>query len=83
MKRTNPTLKPFIIAYRSASGLGPENTLAAFAAAIASGADGIEFDVHLTVDGHVIMHHDYCINREWTRLDGEWPGERPARPSAT
>ena len=64
-----------IIAHRGASGLGPENTLAAFEAAIAAGADGIELDVHLTADGHVVVHHDYCINKEWARLDGAWLDE--------
>ena len=36
----------------------PENTLASFALALASGADGIELDVHMTADGAVVVHHD-------------------------
>lgn len=64
-----------IIAHRGASGLAPENTLAAVEVAIAAGADGIELDVHLTADGHVVVHHDYCINKEWARLDGAWLDE--------
>lgn len=55
--------------------MAPENTLAAFEKAIEVGADGIEFDVHLTSDGHVVVHHDYCINKEWARKDGEWLAE--------
>jgi glycerophosphoryl diester phosphodiesterase len=41
----------------------PENTLAAFESAIAKGADAIEFDVHLTKDVRLIVHHDYYLGR--------------------
>jgi hypothetical protein len=36
------------IAHRGASAAAPPNTLAAFEKAIELGADGIEFDVHLS-----------------------------------
>ncbi|HDQ72184.1 MAG TPA: hypothetical protein ENN19_08815, partial [Chloroflexi bacterium] len=36
------------IAHRGASSVAPANTLAAFEKAAALGADGIEFDVHLS-----------------------------------
>src|SRR5690242_17262551 len=49
---------PTIIAHRGASREAPENTLAAFARALALGADGIELDVHRTADGGVVVHHD-------------------------
>jgi glycerophosphoryl diester phosphodiesterase len=35
-----------------------ENTLAAFAAALAAGADGVELDVRRTADGVAVVHHD-------------------------
>lgn len=35
--------------------------MAAFAAAIAHGIDGIETDVRLTADGHLVLHHDRAI----------------------
>jgi len=41
----------------------PESTLPAFEGAIAKGADAIEFDVHLTGDGELIVHHDYYLGR--------------------
>jgi glycerophosphoryl diester phosphodiesterase len=41
----------------------PENTIAAFESAIAKGADTIEFDVHLTKDVRLIVHHDYYLGR--------------------
>jgi glycerophosphoryl diester phosphodiesterase len=53
------------IAHRGASGEGhaPENTLAAFREAIKIGVDGIECDVHCTMDGHVVVIHDDTLNR--------------------
>jgi glycerophosphoryl diester phosphodiesterase len=36
----------------------PENTLAAFAAARAAGADGVEIDVRLSADGRPVLFHD-------------------------
>lgn len=41
----------------------PESTLPAFESAIAKGADTIEFDVHLTKDVRLIVHHDYYLGR--------------------
>jgi glycerophosphoryl diester phosphodiesterase len=49
---------PAVIAHRGASREAPENTLAAFARALYLGADGIELDVHKTIDGAVVVHHD-------------------------
>lgn len=47
-----------VIAHRGASAYEPENSLAAFRAAAALGADGVELDVHTTLDGMAIVHHD-------------------------
>ena len=38
--------------------LPPENTLTAFRRALEAGADALEFDLHLTRDGHLVVHHD-------------------------
>lgn len=38
------------------------NTLPAFALAAEQGADGIELDVHLTRDGHVVVVHDFTVD---------------------
>lgn len=35
-----------------------ENTLAAFARTASTGADGVEFDVHSTLDDVLVVHHD-------------------------
>ena len=50
-----------IWAHRGARLIAPENTMAAYAAAIDSGADGIELDVHLTADGQVVCAHDAVL----------------------
>lgn len=51
------------IGHRGAKGYEPENTLVAFEKAIEMGADGIELDMHLSLDGHLIVIHDETIDR--------------------
>ncbi len=51
------------IAHRGAKGYEPENTLQAFQKALDLNADGIELDVHLSADGHIIVIHDETIDR--------------------
>lgn len=52
-----------LVAHRGASSLAAEHTLAAYEAAIASGADALECDVRLTRDGHLVCVHDRTVNR--------------------
>lgn len=52
-----------VFAHRGASGYAPENTLPAFEQAAQMGADGIEFDVQITADGKLIVHHDRDLGR--------------------
>jgi glycerophosphoryl diester phosphodiesterase len=55
---------PIIVtAHRGFSGEYPENTLAAFRAAIAAGADMVELDVHLTSDNELVVIHDDTLER--------------------
>jgi glycerophosphoryl diester phosphodiesterase len=51
------------LAHRGASARAPENTLEAFRLAVESGAGGLELDVHLTRDGHVVVIHDSTLDR--------------------
>lgn len=53
--------RPLVIAHRGASAREVENSLAAFRAAAALGADGVELDVHATADGALVVHHDATI----------------------
>jgi len=50
--------RPFVIAHRGSSWDEPENTLPAFQRAIAHGADFVEFDVHATAEGELVVVHD-------------------------
>lgn len=51
------------IAHRGASGYEPENTLIAFQKALDFKVHGIELDVHLSLDGEIMVIHDESINR--------------------
>lgn len=61
--REEVTDLPLIIAHRGASALAPESTLAAIAAAVDSGAEGVEFDVRLASDGVPVVFHDADLKR--------------------
>lgn len=50
--------RPWVIAHRGASLRHRENTLDAFTAAGALGADAVELDVRRTADGVIVVHHD-------------------------
>jgi glycerophosphoryl diester phosphodiesterase len=78
-----------VVAHRGASADRPEHTLAAYELALQEGADGVECDVRLTRDGHLVCVHDRRIDRtsngtglvseltlaELTDLDwGSWHG---------
>jgi glycerophosphoryl diester phosphodiesterase len=52
-----------IFAHRGASAYAPENCMDAFRLAADMGADGIEIDVHMTKDGHVVVAHDAETDR--------------------
>jgi glycerophosphoryl diester phosphodiesterase len=54
---------PRIIAHRGASGLRPEHTEAAYALALAQGADVIEPDLVMSADGVLIVRHDLSLAR--------------------
>jgi len=72
-------MQPWNIAHRGGAQLMPENTLAAFADAVARGCDGAELDVQLTADGRVVVHHDFRLKADLARKDGAWltaPGPR-------
>jgi glycerophosphoryl diester phosphodiesterase len=80
---------PTVFAHRGSSAALPEHTLAAYLLALSEGADGLECDVRLTRDGHLVCVHDRRLDRtsngrglvsthtlaELDRLDfGSWHG---------
>jgi glycerophosphoryl diester phosphodiesterase len=63
---------PLIIAGATGYGVWPANSREGAKACNAAPIDGIEIDVHLTADGHVVAHHDYRIAADASRLNGAW-----------
>ena len=52
-----------VIAHRGASGMAPENTIAAVKAAIDLNVDIVEIDVHMSTDGEIFAFHDDSLER--------------------
>ncbi len=52
-----------VVAHRGASHDVAEHTLGAYVAALEAGADGLECDVRLTADGHLVCVHDRDLRR--------------------
>jgi len=52
-----------VMAHRGASGMAPENTMAAIQGAIDVGADWVEIDVQETVDGEIVVIHDSDLKK--------------------
>lgn len=86
--------RPLVFAHRGSSIAFPEHTLDAYLRALEEGADGLECDVRLTRDGHLVCLHDRRLERtsngagpvsaytleQLHRLDfGSWHGTGPAR----
>lgn len=61
---------PLCWAHRGHSAAFPENTMPAFEAAAAAGADGVELDVTLSADGRLVVIHDATLDRT---TDGHGP----------
>ena len=67
--------------HRGARGRRPENTLAAIEYALSGfspgGVDGVEVDLCVTADDHLVLHHDLRLNPDTTRdAAGKWIAER-------
>lgn len=91
---TSPSLAtPLVFAHRGASAALPEHTHGAYERALQEGADGVECDVRLTRDGHLVCLHDRRVDRtsnghglvsdltleQLQQLDfGSWHGTGPA-----
>ena len=58
---------PVAIAHRGGAKLRPENTLVAFAHALAVGVDALECDVRLSKDGQPVVIHDETLDRTTNR----------------
>jgi len=52
------------VGHRGAPKERTENTLPGFLLALERDADAVELDVHVTLDGEVVVHHDPTVNRK-------------------
>ena len=66
---------PQVVAHRGAAAWVPEHTLAGYLEAIEEGAEALECDVRLTVDGHLVCVHDPRIDRIACNLRSRFGGE--------
>lgn len=64
------TKRPLNLAHRGARRFAPENTLAAFLAAQALGADGIELDIFQCQSGELVVTHDEDLTL-WSNGQGQ------------
>jgi len=62
-KRITAAPFPRLCAHRGLSQACPENTIPAFAAAMASGAHEMEFDLWTSYDGNLVVCHDESVDR--------------------
>jgi glycerophosphoryl diester phosphodiesterase len=75
---------PRVVAHRGARRVAPENTVGAFVAAAALGADGVELDVRRTADGGLVVHHDAdarAVGVLAERTEAEIRATRPEIPT--
>lgn len=55
--------RPLVIAHQGGEGIAPENTRTAFRQSLAVGADVLDTDVHMTLDGVLVLIHDETVDR--------------------
>src|SRR5580698_10931589 len=67
--------RPLLIAGATGYGAWPANSLEGALECLKAPIDGIEIDVQITSDGHVVAHHDYRLAADQTRLGGAWLAE--------
>jgi glycerophosphoryl diester phosphodiesterase len=66
------TARPLLIAGATGYGAWPANSLEGALECMKAPIDGVEIDVQVTADGHVVAHHDYRLAPDQTRIDGTW-----------
>ena len=63
LRSKKPTKLVWVVAHRADYVFAPENSIEALNNAIFFGADIIETDIRLTKDGHIVIMHDYTVDR--------------------
>jgi glycerophosphoryl diester phosphodiesterase len=65
----DPSARP-VIGHRGNRAHAPENTLPSLLEAVSLGADAVEFDLHVSKDGTLVLMHDDTVDRT---TDGQGP----------
>ena len=60
---TAPRPDVMVIAHQGGDGIWPGDTLFAFEKAVETGADVLEMDAHITLDGEIVLRHDEKVDR--------------------
>ena len=60
---TDPRPQVMVIAHQGGDGIWPGDTLYAFEKAVETGADVLEMDAHITLDGEIVLMHDEKVDR--------------------
>ena len=60
---TNPRPQVMVIAHQGGDGIWPGDTMYAFDKAVETGADVLEMDAHITLDGEIVLMHDEKVDR--------------------
>ncbi len=58
----DPLARP-VVGHRGNRAHAPEDTLPSLLEAVALGADAVEFDLHVSSDGHLVVMHDATLDR--------------------
>lgn len=63
LAKNSLTRTPMIVGHRGIPGMMPENTLEGAIEAYKQGADAIEVDLYITLDGHIVINHDSTTSK--------------------
>lgn len=63
LQKNSLTRTPMIIGHRGIPGTMPENTLEGAIEAYNQGADVIEIDIYITIDGQIVINHDSTTSK--------------------
>lgn len=72
MRPAATDVRPLVIAHRACPRHAPENSLAGIRRAADLGADAVEVDVRLTLDGVPVLLHDWSLRRTTGRRGPVW-----------
>jgi glycerophosphoryl diester phosphodiesterase len=65
---------PYVVAHRGGMAHRPQNTLPAFRHAVEIGVRMLEFDMNVTADDRIVLHHDTAVNPKICAASGVAPG---------